>query len=67
MPDQGYRAREYHRIRKGEGRHDREGREHHSAQEDRLVNGWIAESREATRLAKAYSESKILGLKMISP
>ena len=32
-----------------------------------LVNDWIAESREATRLEKAFSESKILGWKMISP
>ena len=32
-----------------------------------LVNDWIAESREATRLEKAFSESKILGWKMITP
>jgi len=32
-----------------------------------LVNDWIAESRETIRLEKAYSESKILGWKMISP
>ena len=31
-----------------------------------LVNDWIAESREATRLEKAFYESKILGGKMIS-
>ena len=31
------------------------------------VNDWIAESRENTRLEKAFSESKILGWKMISP
>ena len=32
-----------------------------------LVNDWIAESREVTRLEKAFSASKILGWKMISP
>jgi hypothetical protein len=31
------------------------------------VNNWITESRENTRLEKAFSESKILGWKMISP
>ena len=31
------------------------------------LNNWVAESREAIRLEKAFSKSKLLSWKMISP